>query len=47
MGLDPSLKGNVATGYYEAGHMMYIDNKSIAQLKRDVSAFVQNALAKK
>jgi carboxypeptidase C (cathepsin A) len=47
MGLDPSLKGNVATGYYEAGHMMYIDNKSIAQLKRDVSAFVQNALATK
>ena len=24
LGLDPSLKGNVGTGYYEAGHMMYI-----------------------
>jgi carboxypeptidase C (cathepsin A) len=47
MGLEPSLRGNVQTGYYAAGHMMYIDKASIAQLKRDVSAFIQSALPKR
>jgi carboxypeptidase C (cathepsin A) len=47
MGLEPSLSGNVQTGYYEAGHMMYIEKNSIAQLKRDVSAFIQSALQPK
>lgn len=46
MGLEPSLGGNIQTGYYEAGHMMYIDKASIAQLKRDVTAFIQSALPK-
>ncbi len=45
MGLDPSLRGNIQTGAYEAGHMMYIDKTSIAQLKRDVAAFIQHAAA--
>ncbi|MCA1591295.1 MAG: peptidase S10 [Acidobacteria bacterium] len=45
MGIDPSLRNNVQTGFYEAGHMMYIDKTSIAQLKRDVSSFIQSALA--
>jgi carboxypeptidase C (cathepsin A) len=45
MGLDPSLQGSVTTTYYEAGHMMYIDSRSLAQLKRDAEAFVQGALA--
>jgi carboxypeptidase C (cathepsin A) len=45
MGLDPSLQGNVTTTFYEAGHMMYIDQTSLAQLKRDAAAFVQNATA--
>src|SRR5829696_7282457 len=43
MGLDPSLRGSVTTTFYEAGHMMYIDQTSLAQLKRDAAAFVQNA----
>ncbi len=30
---------------YEAGHMMYIHQTSLAQLKRDAAAFVQNAAA--
>jgi carboxypeptidase C (cathepsin A) len=46
LGLDPSLKGSVATGYYEAGHMMYIHAAELARLRRDVAAFVQSALAK-
>ncbi|MDT5158551.1 MAG: hypothetical protein QOH51_2908 [Acidobacteriota bacterium] len=45
MGLDPSLQGNITTTFYEAGHMMYIDQTSLAQLKRDAAAFVQNATA--
>jgi len=44
MGLDPSLRNNVTYTYYEAGHMMYIEQGSLAQLKRDAAAFVQNSL---
>lgn len=44
MGLDPSLRGNITAGYYEAGHMMYIDRKSIESLKNDVGAFLQRAI---
>jgi carboxypeptidase C (cathepsin A) len=45
MGLDPSLKSNVHTAYYEAGHMMYIDASELAKLQRDVAAFLKTALA--
>lgn len=45
MGLDPSLRGNITAGYYEAGHMMYIDRKSIESLKNDVGAFLQRAVS--
>lgn len=40
MGLDPSLRANIETGEYEAGHMMYIHEPCLAQLKRDVAKFV-------
>lgn len=46
MYLDASLKQNIKTAYYEAGHMMYIDVTSLARLKQDVSAFLQDALKK-
>ncbi|HXG63591.1 MAG TPA: hypothetical protein VNO70_00695 [Blastocatellia bacterium] len=42
-GPDPSLRGNIKVVYYEAGHMMYIDTKSLAKLKQDVSAFLKGA----
>ncbi|PYS96633.1 MAG: peptidase S10, partial [Acidobacteria bacterium] len=45
MGLDPSLQSNVTLSYYEAGHMMYIDKNSLAELKRNAANFVQNATA--
>jgi carboxypeptidase C (cathepsin A) len=45
MGLDPSLRGNITRKYYEAGHMMYIDKKSLAQLKQDVASFIQSSVA--
>jgi len=46
MNLDPTLKANIRTAYYEAGHMMYIDEKSLAKLKQDVAAFLQSAIPK-
>ncbi|HYY94870.1 MAG TPA: hypothetical protein VE713_10155 [Pyrinomonadaceae bacterium] len=46
MGLDPSLRGNVTLSYYEAGHMVYIDKNSLAQLKHNAADFVQSALTR-
>lgn len=46
MGLDPSLAGNITTAEYEAGHMMYIQSKSLAKLKADVAAFLAATLHK-
>lgn len=40
MSLDPSLRDNVETGEYEAGHMMYIHAPSLEKLKADVARFV-------
>jgi carboxypeptidase C (cathepsin A) len=44
MGLDPSLRGNIRTGEYEAGHMVYIEAKSLEKLKREVGGFLESAL---
>jgi carboxypeptidase C (cathepsin A) len=41
--LDPVLLKNISTGYYEAGHMMYIDEKSLTKLTSDVEKFMQEA----
>jgi len=46
MNLEPALKKNITEAYYEAGHMMYIDMRELAKLKKDVSAFVTDALKK-
>jgi carboxypeptidase C (cathepsin A) len=40
MGLDPSLRANISTADYEAGHMMYIHEPSLEQFKRDAAAFI-------
>jgi carboxypeptidase C (cathepsin A) len=42
MGLDPSLRDNISTAYYPAGHMMYIDDSCLATLKEDVGAFLSS-----
>ncbi len=44
MNLDADQHKRVSLGYYGAGHMMYIQDESIALLKKDVSAFMGNAL---
>ena len=46
MNLDPQLRRNISFGYYEAGHMMYIEKKSLQKLKNDVSNFIKTSLPK-
>jgi carboxypeptidase C (cathepsin A) len=44
LGLDPSLRANIHTEEYEAGHMMYIEIGSLSKLKREVAAFLTAAV---
>jgi len=44
LGLDASLQENISMAYYEAGHMMYVHQPSLAQLKGDLAAFVRAAI---
>lgn len=39
LGLDPSLHSNIQTEYYEAGHMMYIDEGCLKKLSDDIAKF--------
>ena len=41
MGLDRSLRDNVSIAEYEAGHMMYLHEPSLAKLKADAAAFIR------
>jgi len=43
LGLDPALHDNISITYYQAGHMMYIHQPSLAQIKADLAAFIQSA----
>ncbi len=45
LGLDASLRGNLAGGYYEAGHMMYVHKPSLAKLKQDLKTFMASSVA--
>ncbi len=44
--LDPSLRPNITMAYYDAGHMMYIHQPSLARLKDELGDFIQLAMAK-
>lgn len=44
MNLDPALRSNISTAYYESGHMMYIEKNSLRKLKEDIAAFVRGAV---
>ena len=39
LALDPSLRENIQTEYYEAGHMMYIDEGCMKKLHQDIKKF--------
>jgi carboxypeptidase C (cathepsin A) len=41
LGLDPALRQNISMRYYEAGHMMYIHDPSLRQLKGDLATFLR------
>lgn len=43
--LDPALRQNITMTYYEAGHMMYLHMPSLAQLKQDMDAFIEQSWA--
>ncbi len=40
MNLEPSVRKNVSFTYYEAGHMMYIDEKEHHKLHKDIDDFI-------
>ncbi|HEX6861819.1 MAG TPA: peptidase S10 [Thermoanaerobaculia bacterium] len=44
LGLPESLRGNVRLTYYESGHMMYIREADHAKLKKDIAAFLKEAV---
>ena len=44
MQLDPTIRDNVRTTFYEAGHMIYINHASLLQFRKDADAFMQDAL---
>ena len=43
LGIDAGLLANISMGYYDAGHMMYVHEPSLARLKDDLAAFVDSA----
>jgi carboxypeptidase C (cathepsin A) len=44
--LDPVLLKNFSTGFYEAGHMMYIDEKQLGKLRADIGKFIDESQKK-
>ena len=46
LGLNPSLKDHVKMGFYDAGHMMYINPPSLKQFKKDIADFMKDTLSK-
>lgn len=44
MELDPSVRDNVRLTFYEAGHMIYINQPSLLQFRKDAEAFMQEAM---
>jgi carboxypeptidase C (cathepsin A) len=43
LGLPAELRNNIQMGYYEAGHMMYIQISSLIRLKEELARFIQKA----
>jgi carboxypeptidase C (cathepsin A) len=44
MGLDPEVRSNVTMEYYEAGHMMYVHEKSLAAMAKHLRDFVEQTV---
>lgn len=41
LGLDPTLRGHLTGGYYEAGHMMYVHPPSLEKLEKELKEFIR------
>jgi carboxypeptidase C (cathepsin A) len=41
MNLDPSIRDNIRIEYFEAGHMMYVEEESRKKWKRVVDGFIE------
>ena len=44
LGLDQSLQDNITMAYYQAGHMMYIDQGELQKMKTDLDAYLDDVL---
>jgi len=44
MGLDPKLRDHISMAYYQAGHMMYTQLKSLEKARQDLSKFMASCL---
>ena len=42
--LTPDLQKNIAMHYYDAGHMMYIQKKSLDQMRKDLETWIRSAI---
>lgn len=47
LGLDPSQRANIKMAFYDGGHMLYTNVKSLEMLTADVSSFLVGAKAKR
>jgi carboxypeptidase C (cathepsin A) len=45
LGLEPELRGNIRSTYYESGHMMYIHEPSLEALHEDIRQLIETALS--
>ncbi len=43
LGLDPTLRGHLTGGYYEAGHMMYVHQPSLVKLEKELKEFIRTS----
>lgn len=41
-GLSPDLRDNISLKYYDAGHMMYLYEPALAELKQNIARFITN-----
>jgi carboxypeptidase C (cathepsin A) len=44
LNLGPNYHSNISFATYTAGHMVYVDNDSLAKFKRDLSSFIDKTL---
>jgi carboxypeptidase C (cathepsin A) len=42
LGLPPELRSHIHLEYYDAGHMMYLRNESLAKLKGNIASFIDS-----